>query len=125
MFVINETVSTKCKTLKFCKYDGLGNKIILIRFPAGQSDMGGCQSAADGTVNEPRKVELGAGSKFKKLEKHTFDLPPLLAAKLELVSSSGKNVDNNRQGDGLHYCQPFFADPGLVYGAGCGQQFRL
>ena len=51
--------------------------------------MGGCQTAADGTVMEPKKVELGAGSKFKKLEKHKFDIPAILNAKLDLVSSSG------------------------------------
>ena len=43
--------------------------------------MGGCQSASHGTVDEPKKMELNE-NKFKKLEKHQFELPPLLGAKL-------------------------------------------
>ena len=44
--------------------------------------MGGCQSAADGSVNEPQKMGMVRNNKFKKLEKHHFDLPAGHNAKL-------------------------------------------
>ena len=44
--------------------------------------MGGCQSAADSQAEEPHKLSMPKENKFKKLEKHKFDFPGLLDAKV-------------------------------------------
>ena len=38
--------------------------------------MGGCQSASDAVMNEPKKLSFTKENKFAKITKHQFGLPP-------------------------------------------------
>lgn len=52
--------------------------------------MGGCQSASDG-IESPKKAQFVLENKFKKLEKHKFDIPVALNQKVEMASSNGNS----------------------------------